>query len=145
MRKKIVRKVPFSPNVSKVIYEDGTWGLLGQEGSLVPQNETYDSQIEDTPYNPSVEDMIEEDPMKSKYLRVASNSAMSGNEYSALRQAYRNPRTEREGVDVGVEVDPYQTWMDTRSDEEMEELENKNPVEEYRKDKRFIDLWKSQR
>lgn len=29
MRKKIVKVTPYSPNVEKVIYADGTWGLRG--------------------------------------------------------------------------------------------------------------------
>jgi len=88
MSKKVVREVPFSDNVVKVIYDDGSFGLRStKEGSDVPE-----TQIDDiAATGPEMEQAKQEsNPMLKKYveqmLRKESGAAVFPEEVEALPQ-----------------------------------------------------------
>lgn len=65
MAKKVVKQVPFSDNVVKLIYEDGTFGLKSTaEGQDVPETDVMDIAASDLERQQAIQ---ESNPMLKKY------------------------------------------------------------------------------
>jgi len=110
MAKKVVKQVPFSDNVVKLIYEDGTFGFKSTaEGQDVPETDIMDVAASDMERQQAIQ---ESNPMLKKYAEQL-RSKYPNTEMELPRKARDQMRIQKGG---SMSMDEMKSWIEKKKD-----------------------------